>query len=412
MLVSLAWSSLASRRKSVILTFLSLLISISVLLSVEHIRQQAKESFNRTISDVDMIVGAPSGQLNLLLYSVFRMGSPTNNINYKSYETLKGSSLVKWAIPISLGDSHRGFRVMGTNNSYFEHFKYGTKQPLTFSSGQPFKALFEAVIGSDVAKKLNYKIGQSVVIAHGIGNTSFTHHDNTPFIIKGILSPTGTPVDKTIHVSLNAIEAIHLSPAKQAKLLNNVDSVNTTPESITAVMLGLKSKFSTFKLQRDINNYKADRLMAVLPGVAMTELWQMMATVENLLRIIGILVLVSSLFGLSTMLLASMAQRKNEIAVLRVLGAGPSVIFSLVLVEALILVILASAAATALLSLTLWLLGDWLGATYGLFLNANMLNVDTLKVIAVITVAAIITSAIPAYEAYKNALHSSLGSKN
>lgn len=412
MLVSLAWSSLASRRKSVILTFLSLLISISVLLSVEHIRQQAKESFNRTISDVDMIVGAPSGQLNLLLYSVFRMGSPTSNINYKSYETLKGSSLVKWAIPISLGDSHRGFRVMGTNNSYFEHFKYGTKQPLTFSSGQPFNALFEAVIGADVAKKLNYKIGQSVVIAHGIGNTSFTHHDNTPFIIKGILSPTGTPVDKTIHVSLNAIEAIHLSPAKQAKLLNNVDSVNTTPESITAVMLGLKSKFSTFKLQRDINNYKADRLMAVLPGVAMTELWQMMATVENLLRIIGILVLVSSLFGLSTMLLASMAQRKNEIAVLRVLGAGPSIIFSLVLVEALILVMLASAAATTLLSLTLWLLGDWLGATYGLFLNANMLNVDTLKVIAFITVAAIITSAIPAYEAYKNALHSSLGAKS
>ena len=412
MLVSLAWSSLASRRKSVILTFLSLLISISVLLSVEHIRQQAKESFNRTISDVDMIVGAPSGQLNLLLYSVFRMGSPTSNINYKSYETLKSSSLVKWAIPISLGDSHRGFRVMGTSNSYFEHFKYGTKQPLTFSSGQPFNTLFEAVIGADVAKKLNYKIGQSVVIAHGIGNTSFTHHDNTPFIIKGILSPTGTPVDKTIHVSLNAIEAIHLSPVKQAKLLNNVDSVNTTPESITAVMLGLKSKFSTFKLQRDINNYKADRLMAVLPGVAMTELWQMMATVENLLRVIGILVLVSSLFGLSTMLLASMAQRKNEIAVLRVLGAGPSVIFSLVLVEALILVILASAAATALLSLTIWLLGNWLGATYGLFLNANMFNVETLKVIAVITVAATITSAIPAYEAYKNALHSSLGAKS
>lgn len=412
MLVSLAWSSLGSRRKSVILTFLSLLISISVLLSVEHIRKQAKESFNRTISDVDMIVGAPSGQLNLLLYSVFRMGSPTSNIDYTSYETLKSSSLVKWAIPISLGDSHRGFRVMGTNNSYFEHFKYGTKHPLTFSSGQPFNTLFEAVIGADVAKKLNYKIGQSVVIAHGIGNTSFTHHDNTPFIIKGILSPTGTPVDKTIHVSLNAIEAIHLSPAKQAKLLNNVDSVNTTPESITAVMLGLKSKFSTFKLQRDINNYKADRLMAVLPGVAMAELWQMMATVENLLRIIGILVLVSSLFGLSTMLLASMAQRKNEIAVLRVLGAGPSVIFSLVLVEALILVLLASAAATALLSLTLWLLGDWLGATYGLFLNANMLNLETLKVIAVITVAAIITSAIPAYEAYKNALHSSLGAKS
>ncbi|MGO2366644.1 MAG: ABC transporter permease [Pseudoalteromonas sp.] len=412
MLVSLAWSSLGSRRKSVILTFLSLLISISVLLSVEHIRQQAKESFNRTISDVDMIVGAPSGQLNLLLYSVFRMGSPTNNIDYKSYKTLKNSSLVEWAVPISLGDSHRGFRVMGTNNSYFEYFKYGSKQPLTFEQGQPFEALFEAVIGADVAKNLNYKIGDNIVIAHGIGNTSFKHHDKTPFTIKGILKPTGTPVDKTIHVSLNAIEAIHLSLAKQNQLLKSATSVNTEPDSITAVMLGLKSKFTTFKLQRDINNYKVDRLMAVLPGVAMTELWQMMATVENLLRVIGILVLVSSLFGLSTMLLASMQQRKSEIAVLRVLGAGPSVIFSLVLVEALILVVLACVSAVALLSLALWLLADWLGATYGLFLDANVLSLETLKVVIIITVAAIITSIIPAYEAYKSALHSSLSSKN
>ncbi|MGO2013014.1 MAG: ABC transporter permease [Pseudoalteromonas sp.] len=315
-------------------------------------------------------------------------------------------------MPISLGDSHRGFRVMGTNNSYFEYFKYGSKQPLTFEQGQPFEALFEAVIGADVAKNLNYKIGDNIVIAHGIGNTSFKHHDKTPFTIKGILKPTGTPVDKTIHVSLNAIEAIHLSLAKQNQLLKSATSVNTEPDSITAVMLGLKSKFTTFKLQRDINNYKVDRLMAVLPGVAMTELWQMMATVENLLRVIGILVLVSSLFGLSTMLLASMQQRKSEIAVLRVLGPGPSVIFSLVLVEALILVVLACVSAVALLSLALWLLADWLGATYGLFLDANVLSLETLKVVIIITVAAIITSIIPAYEAYKSALHSSLSSKN
>jgi len=391
MLVSLAWSSLGSRKKSVILTFLSLLISISVLLSVEHIRQQAKESFNRTISDVDLIVGAPSGQLNLLLYSVFRMGSPTSNINYESYEALQESQLVEWAIPISLGDSHRGFRVMGTNDNYFQHFKFGNKQALSFQDGKAFASLFEVVIGADVAKELGYKVGDSVVISHGIGNTSFTNHDNTPFTITGILSATGTPVDKTVHVSLT--------------------SVNTTPDSVTAVMLGLTSKFATFKLQREINNYKTDRLMAILPGVALTELWQMMGTVENLLRVISILVLISSLFGLSTMLLASMQQRKNEIAVLRVLGAGPGVIFTLVLVEALILVLLAIVAAIGLLSAALTLSSDWLASQYGLFLSANLLTLETLKVVSVITLAAIVTSAIPAFEAYKNALHSSLSSK-
>ncbi|MFC3121253.1 ABC transporter permease [Agaribacter flavus] len=411
MLVSLAWSSLGSRRKSVFLTFLSLLISISVLLSVEHVRQQAKNSFNRTVSGVDIIAGAPSGQLNLLLYSVFRMGSPTNNIKFESYETLKNNKLVEWAIPISLGDSHRGYRVMGTNEQYFAHFKYGNKQGLAFEEGKAFTHLFDVVIGADVAEKLNYKLGDQVVIAHGIGSTSFVNHDKTPFTITGVLAATGTPVDKTVHISLEAIEAIHLPASQQQLLLKDPHALPLNPDSVTAVMLGLTSKFATFKLQRDINNYKHDRLMAILPGIALSELWQMMGTVENLLRFISVLVLISSLFGLSTMLLASMQQRKNEIAVLRVLGAGAATIFTLVLAEALILVLLAIIASVGLISLLLVVLNDWLASNYGLFLSANLLSIETLLVLAIVLAASIVTSAIPAFEAYRNALHSSLSSR-
>ncbi|MCW8091212.1 ABC transporter permease [Alteromonas sp. ASW11-130] len=412
MLMSLAWNSLKSRKKSVILTFLSLVISISVLLSVEHIRLQAKESFNRTISDVDLIVGAPSGQLNLLLYSVFRMGSPTNNINFESYKVLKNNPHVEWAIPLSLGDSHHGFRVLGTNDQYFTHFKYGNKTALTFSHGEPFQSVFEAVIGADVAKQLNYKVGDEVVIAHGTGSTSFTHHDDSPFTISGVLNPTGTPVDKTVHVSLQAIEAIHLHPLHPTgQVKEHLAEEELIPDSVTAIMLGLKSKFAIFKLQREVNNNKNDKLMAILPGVALNELWQMMGTIENLLRIISILILISSLFGLSTMLLASMQQRQNEIAVLRVLGAGPHVIFSLVLIEALILVVLAIIAATGMISVTIGLLSDWLAAQFGLFLSANLLQVEVIQVYVVIVIASIVTSALPAYDAYKSALHSTLSAR-
>jgi putative ABC transport system permease protein len=411
MLISLAVSSLKNRRKSILLTFFSLLISISVLLGVEHIRQQAKESFSRTVSGVDLIVGAPSGQLNLLLYSVFRMGSPTNNINYESFQVLQNNQQVEWAIPITLGDSHHGFRVIGTTQDYFTHFRYGKKQPLEFVLGQAFSSLFEVVIGIDVAKEHNYQVGDQIVVAHGVGSVSFKHHDDTPFVVSGILKPTGTPVDKSLHVTLEAIEAIHLSPAKLRLLINDVDAVDLTPNNITAVMLGLKSKFATFTLQRNINSYTDDRLMAILPGVAMSELWSMMANFENLLRVISILVLFASLFGLSTMLLASMDQRKSEIAVLRVLGAGPGVIFSLVLIEALILVSFAIVASVMTISLTLAFLGDWLASEYGLFLSANLLSIQALTAIGIILIAAIITSAIPAFEAYKNALHSTLSAK-
>jgi putative ABC transport system permease protein len=412
MLMSLAVSSLKNRRKSILLTFFSLLISISVLLGVEHIRQQAKESFSRTVSGVDLIVGAPSGQLNLLLYSVFRMGSPTNNINYESFKVLQNNQQVEWAIPISLGDSHHGFRVIGTTQDYFTHFRYGKKQPLEFVQGQAFSSLFEVVIGIDVAKEYNYQVGDEIVVAHGVGSVSFKHHDDTPFVVSGILKPTGTPVDKSLHVTLEAIEAIHLSPAKLRQLINDVDAVDLSPNSVTAVMLGLKSKFATFTLQRNINSYADDRLMAILPGVAMSELWSMMASFENLLRVISILVLFASLFGLSTMLLASMDQRKSEIAVLRVLGAGPGVIFSLVLIEALILVSFAIVASVMTISLTLALLGDWLASEYGLFLSANLLSMEALMAIGIILIASIITSTIPAFEAYKNALHSTLSAKN
>lgn len=406
-LISVAWHSLLSRKKTVLLTFCSLVISIVVLLSVEHIRLQAKDSFNRTISGVDLIVGAPSGQLNLLLYSVFRMGSPTNNIAFESYNMFKEHDLVKWAIPIALGDSHRGFRVMGTDEEYFEHFRYGNKQPLTFNTGEPFEHLFETVIGADVAGTLQYKLGDKIVISHGMGATSFTHHDTSPFVIRGILAPTGTPVDKTVHISLRALEAIHLSPNKLTAVIANHD-LAPQPDNITSVMLGLTNKFATFTLQRNINNYPDDRLMAILPGVAMAELWSLMSTVENLLRVIALLVLISSLFGLATMLLASMNERRGEIAVLRVLGAGPMVILILILLEALILVVLSVMTAMGVLTLALLSLKDFLAAEFGLFLSHNILSPEIIMMVGMVFIATLVVSIFPGYEAYKNALHTQL----
>jgi putative ABC transport system permease protein len=409
-LFSVAWHSLLSRKKTAILTFLSLTISIVVLLSIEHIRLQAKENFNRTISGVDLIIGAPNGQLNLLLYSVFRMGSPANNISYTSFTMLEKQQLVDWAIPISLGDSHRGFRVIGTNNNYFTYYRYGKQESLIFKHGDVFSSLFNVVIGADVAKKLNYNLGDKIIIAHGIGNTSFTKHMQTPFVISGILAKTGTPIDKSVHVSLGAIEAIHLPPPALKALVKDHEALPPVPKSITAVMLKLKSKLSIFGFQREINNYPADRLMAVLPGVAMSELWSLMASVENLLRIIAVLVLISSLFGLSTMLLASMYERQTEIAVLRILGASPATILLLILLEAIILVSLAIIMSIVVLTLALYSLEAWLAAEFGLFLSADIFTVELMRLIFMIFIATLIVPLLPGITAYKHALHAQLSS--
>ena len=206
----LALKSGLNRMATAILTILTVALSVILLLGVERVRTEAKSSFANTISGTDLIVGGRSGQVNLLLYSVFRIGNATNNIDWKSYQEFSQHKAVKWAIPVSLGDSLKGFRVMGTNHSYFEYYRYGSKQPLTFQQGKEFNELFDVVIGADVAIKLDYKIGVQIILAHCISDGAFSRHDNLPFKIVGILAPTGTPVDKTVHVSLEAIEAIHV----------------------------------------------------------------------------------------------------------------------------------------------------------------------------------------------------------
>lgn len=182
-------------------------ISIVIMLGIDHIGKQAKRSFNTTISDVDLIVGSRSSSLNLLLYSIFRMGSATANIDWQTFENINADNKVKWSIPISLGDSHKGFRVLGTNNNYFKHYKHGASQSLNFARGKALQHVFDLVIGADVASTLGYKLGDSLTLAHGLVSTHFNQH-NKQFMVTGILKPTGTPVDKTLHVSLQGLDAL------------------------------------------------------------------------------------------------------------------------------------------------------------------------------------------------------------
>lgn len=411
MILKIARKSLDSRRGSVVLTLLALIVSISLLLSVEHIRKEARESFGRTVSGVDLIVGARTGQLNLLLYSVFRVGNATNNIEWETFQKIAEGKQVKWAIPISLGDSHRGYRVMGTTTDYFEHFRYGKKQPLAFQKGEGFDDILEAVIGAEVAKKLNYKEGDRIVISHGVGAVSFTNHDNAPFVITGVLAPTGTPVDQTVHVSLDSLELVHLTPGQTKQIIEAHaagQEINLPPKSITAFFVGLNTKFATFGVQRGVNNYKGEPLLAILPGVALAELWSMLGTVENLLRVISLMILLSSLFGLATMLLASMRERHKEIAVMRAIGAGPIVIFVLIQVEALLISLIATILSILLVWLTLVASGDWLSEHYGLFIDTNIFNVDSLIICAIVLAATFVVATIPAIGAYRRALHSGL----
>jgi len=409
MLFKLAFMSLLNRKGSVIMTLLAIGVSTFVLLGIDHIRHQARDSFASTVSGTDLIVGARTGSLNLLLYSVFRMGTPTDNISWNAYQQITDQDDIAWAIPISLGDSHKGFRVLGTTRSYFEHFSYGNKRKLSLSDGQPFMDEFDAVLGSEVARTLGYTIGRKIALAHGLVSASFTIHNNTPFRVVGVLSPTGTSVDQTIHVSLAGIEAMHAAPKsgfRRSATESGVAEASTqerVPESITAFMLGLTSKMSTFRIQRAINDYPGEPLLAILPGVALTELWQMVGLFENILRLVSILVLIAAVLGLGAVLLTSVRERSHEIHLLRALGAPPYYLFALIQLEALLISLCGMLLGIACLSIGLVTAEDMLFTNFGLQLSPSGVSREGLFSMTLVLGAALVTAAIPSLRVYSQA---------
>ncbi|CZF84506.1 ABC transporter permease [Grimontia marina] len=408
-ILRLALQSLRNRKATAILTIFTVAVSVALLIGVERVRTQAKESFANTISGTDLIVGARSGQVNLLLYSVFRIGNATNNIDWKSVEDVKNHPAVAWTIPISLGDSHRGFRVVGTTDDYFKYYRYGQKQPLSFKEGKSFDGLFDTVIGSEVAKKLGYQLGDEIVIAHGLADKSFARHDNLPFKVTGILSPTGTPVDRSVHVSMPAIEAIHIGWESGARMgpgvkPEDIDPDLLQPEQITAVLLGLKSRIQTFALQRTINEYKQEPLTAIMPGIALHELWSMMSVAEQALLVVSGFVVVAGLMGMLSSLLTSLNERRREMAILRGMGARPAHIFFLLISEALLLTLLGIIAGVTVLLIMINLAAPFVLSQYGLQLSSAFLSQHEWMLIGIVLVAGFLVGMFPALRAYRQSL--------
>jgi putative ABC transport system permease protein len=417
-ILGLAGHSLWNRRHTVLLTVLSIALSVALVLSVERVRSEARTGFASTIAGTDLIVGARSGDLNLLLYTVFRIGNATNNISWESYETIAALPQVAWTIPVSLGDSHRGYRVLGTTGDYFRHYRFGRQRPLEFRDGGPFGDTHEAVLGADVAEELGYDLGAELVLAHGLGRTSFAPHDDQPFRVAGILKRTGTPVDRTVHVSLAGMEAIHrdwqsgarmplrgkTAPAAGADDSDHDHSHDHEPAQITAFLVGLKSRGAAFRLQRQINEFPGEPLMAIIPGVVLQQLWQLIRVVEVALLSVSVLVVAAGLVGMLTAILTSLNERRREMAVLRAVGARPWHILALLVSEAGLM-----ALAGVLLGFVLvygLLLGaaPWLENSFGIFLESGPPGPFELAIGGAVIAAALLMALIPAWRAYRTAL--------
>lgn len=411
----IALRSVLNRRATALLTILSIALSVTLFLGVEKIRSGAQTGFSNTVSGTDLIVGARSGALNLLLYSVFRIGDATNNVTWESYQDISSRSEVAWAVPISLGDSHRGFRVLGTTPAYFDHYRTGNREALTFAAGEPFTDIFDVVLGADVAADLSYVLNEKIVIAHGIGSVSFAKHDNLPFRVVGVLKRTGTPVDRTLHVPLEGIEAIHMGwsggaapRGGQAPGEADVRAAELEPASITALFLGLKSRIAVLTLQRDINIYDQEALMAIIPGVALTQLWDVVGVAEAALSAIAAFVILTGLFGLMTNILTSLNERRREMAILRSVGAGALHVAVLLVSEAMVLASAGALLGLGFVQVLLWVAGPLIVEATGVFVGGPSIHLFDLMAVVIVIALAAVLAAFPAWRAYRQSLSDGL----
>ncbi|MGJ7527764.1 ABC transporter permease [Variovorax sp. GB1P17] len=409
-LFSIAWRSAWNRRFTLALTVFSIALSTFLLLGVERIRTELRENFASSVSGTDLIVGARTGSTQLLLYSVFRIGAATNNISWKSVQALAEHPGVDWVVPLSLGDSHRGFAVLATSPEYFTRFRYGDKQLLKMREGKPFSELFDAVVGAEVADKLGYHVGQKITLAHGSGELNVAEHADKPFTVVGVLARTGTPVDRTVHIGLAAMEAIHLEWVGGAPMpgvhipAEQVRKFDLTPKSVTAALVGLKNRAAVFGVQRWISTYTGEPLMAILPGVALDELWSVIGIGENALLLMSALVALVSLAGLVSVVMAGLNERRRELAVLRAVGAGLRHVLALLALEGAMVTVLGVFFGLVMAVLGIALLSPWLQAQFGLTLSLSEPTLNEWLLMASLLVAGWLASLLPGIRAYRLSL--------
>lgn len=409
-LIILSLKSAWNRRGTLLLVVIAIAFSVTLLLGIERIRTQIRDSFVQAVSGTDLVVGARGGDIQLMLYAIFHLGGATNNMGWASAKEISSRPEVAWTIPISLGDYHRGYPVVATTEDFFTHYRFRGGQQLTLSHGEKFRDIFDVVVGAEAAKALNYKLGDKIVLSHGKTESDMTQHDDKPFVIAGILAPTGTPVDRSLYIGLPAMEAIHLNWQGGAPMpgLNitpeQVSKFNLEPKSITALLVGLEKRNQIFGMQRVINTWKNEALMAVMPGVAMDQIWRMVNMGERTLFLISILVTATSLAGLVSSVLAGLGERRRELAILRSAGASPLDILTLLSLEGVLLTLAGVACGLMLLTGVVIVAGPMLTDKFGVIIELLWPSHREFLLLGGICLAGLMASLIPAFRAYRLSL--------
>ncbi len=358
-LAYLAFKNMVSKPLNLLLSLLLLSLSVSLVTFVLQLSQQLDGQLSKNIAPFDMVVGAKGSPLQLVLSSVLHVDFPTGNIKLKEAAALQKHPFVQTAIPVSYGDNYKGFRILGTETEYLDHYE------AELSEGTLYDKPFEVVIGSKVAQQLNLQLGDRFTSSHGFVASDSQAHDEHPFTVKGILKPTGTVVDQLLITNLESVWEAHDhdTDSIHKEGLKTSDHQYDPEKEITALLVKFKSPLGMVQLPRFINERTS--MQAALPGFEIQRLVGLLGSGAQIVNGIALAILLVSALSIFISILKTLRERKQELALLRTYGLCTAQLLGLALMEALFLALLGFVSGWLLGRLGIWCISQYMQTSYG-----------------------------------------------
>ena len=405
----IAWGYLWNRKFTSALTILSVALGVGLIYSVLTLREETRKRFEEEGQSFDIVVGAKGSPLQLVLSALYFMDAPTGNIRLSDYEAIKQNEDVEAAFPISMGDTYRGFRIVGTITDLFSYtwtdpVSGEKRKPFNLAEGRLFQKPMEAVLGSAVARAEGLLIGDTFIGSHGfieLPDGVREDHVANPYTVVGILEPSGSPNDRAIFADLASVWDVHGQKHGDVEAPAGEVHGPEEPLEVTAVLVSLESPSLEFQFVEYVNDtYNA---MATIPIIQIKNLYaSLLGTAKSVLLSVGYLVVVISAISILIGLYLSILQRRRDLAIMRALGASAYEIVGSVLIEAFLVTVLGVIAGWFVGNMASWCVGLYLTRQYGLTIDVfTMLTNEQLAAFSVVALAGIVAGIAPAWQAYR-----------
>ncbi len=409
------------RALSSLLTLLLLTLGSTIIFMVLSLGEQVERAFSQNLRDTDMVVGAKGSPLQLILSSIYHMDAPTGNISLEEAKTLKKNPMVKSWIPLSYGDNYEGYRILGTDTAFDRMYS------LVLSEGRQRENPLEVNLGYDAAQALMLKTGDQFYSAHGLDKESDHIHENAPFTVVGIFSPSNTIADRLVITPLESIWEIHSTHSHEEEDhhhdADHEEAHEHGPEcdhdhhetddhqhnedihdhkeakEITAVLISFKSPVGNLTIPRQVNENTS--MQAALPAIEINRLFSLLGLGERLIRALAILLIAVAAGSLFISLLNTIKERQYELAMMRSLGAGPLKVVSLLLSEAFMLVTMALALGYALSRLGLILLDSYTPPGSIFHFRPTLPGMQEWLIVGLIYLVSFLAVALPSIRVYR-----------